>query len=75
MLWIQYEASGPVNPESIKAILKCISEIIEPFPVAAFDTGPFGIGVMVYGLSEPEDSNETEDSLIEPETSIPMTTG
>jgi hypothetical protein len=67
MLWIQYEASGPVNPESIKAILKCISEIIEPFPVAAFDTGPFGIGVMVYGLSEPEDSNETEDSLIEPE--------
>ena len=63
MLWIQYEATEPVDPESIKSFVRTISELVEPFPVAAFDTGPFGIGLIVSSLSEPQDSDDNRNAL------------
>lgn len=61
MLWIQYEANENINPQYVEVSLGKIAELIAPYPVAAFDTGRFGIGLLV---SDPDfsDNDFSDDS-------------
>jgi hypothetical protein len=41
MLWLEYEASKEMHELSVRGVIEKVAEHMNPFPVAAFDTGPF----------------------------------
>lgn len=55
MFWVQYEAKQNLNPQHLEGSIGRIAELIAPYPVAAFDAGRFGIGLLV---SDPEFSED-----------------
>jgi hypothetical protein len=49
MLWIEYDStSSNTDRRSVENILESIAKIITPFPVAAYDTEDWGIGLLVH---------------------------
>ena len=51
MLWIQYEATEQIQVTKVQKIVEGIAKYIEPYPVAAFDRGKFGVGLVVSAIS------------------------
>lgn len=48
MLWIEYNATKYLQRSYVKNILQRIAEIIVPYPVCAYDSGKFGIGLITH---------------------------
>lgn len=59
MLWIQYEATRNIAFEFIHEVVLDIANLISPYPVAAFDQGEFGLGLIVC---EGDDNESTGTS-------------
>jgi hypothetical protein len=53
MLWIQYEASTPVERPFIWRAVQDMAKLTWPYPVAAFDEGKFGIGMIICDENVP----------------------
>ena len=48
MLWVQYEASDRVDASIVMNAVRKLAMYVTPYPVAAFDNGPFGIGLIAH---------------------------
>ena len=69
MLWLQYEASKEIDELSVRRVIEKVAEHMHPFPVAAFDAGPFGVGLLVCDLDDSSsESNTSRESLLPVET-------
>jgi hypothetical protein len=58
MLWIEYEATEQIDIRKLEDILAGIASYIDPFPVAAFDRGKFGIGLVLSAICSETESND-----------------
>src|SRR5271154_2565855 len=47
MLWIEYESTRRIEFCTVKEVVANIAKMVSPYPVAAFDLGIFGLGVVV----------------------------
>src|SRR5277367_699616 len=66
MLWIEYDSISPSDLPAVKNVLESIATIISPFPVAAYDTQEFGIGLLVHDGFYPgydDESSSTSSNL------------
>jgi hypothetical protein len=64
MLWVQYEASSKISADFVQDIVRGISSSIWPYPVAAFDLGEFGFGLVTCedGVCTPSDGQSMRTS-------------
>lgn len=64
MLWVEYEVSKPVELSFVAQVVENLFAITAPYPVVAFDSGEFGLGLIVREQREDFESPITIDSAI-----------
>lgn len=68
-LWVEYEATAVPEPEDIKKIADELATLIPDYPVAVFDSGNCGIGIVIgrafYTVAD--DKSSISDEVFDPE--------
>ena len=62
MLWIEYEATKSMEAIEVKEVLTEMTKHIQPFSIAAFDRGKFGVGLVLNHVSEVDPNNNLSPS-------------